>query len=130
MECDREIDFGQFHTYTWAKEFCPINDPVPNLGMAVAVAEELEAKGMRIVPPGRETYDVFVTYNAQLVQDPKDSSRNLVVIRARIFDSKNNNQIWRAGGTIVLGDDQLENLRSARRIVAAMFQKYPPPKKD
>ena len=130
VEWDRGIDFSQVHTYTWAKEFYPINDPVPNLRMAIAVAEELQAKGLRIVPPGRETYDVFVTYNAQIVQDPKDSSRKLVVIRARIFDSKNNNQIWRAGGTIALENDQAENLRSARRIVAAMFQKYPPPKKD
>jgi hypothetical protein len=118
-------DFTQFHTFTWAKPPYPIQDPDASLGMARAVQDELQLKGIRFIPP-EEKFDIFVTYNAKVDPDLQDSSRKLLTLRVRIFDSKNNNVIWRAGGSFVLGNDKQQNRSSARDLLAAMFRKYPP----
>ena len=127
VEWDRKTDFRQFHTYTFAPAPYAIRDPDALMGMALAVSEEIEAKGLRFVAPQQKTYDVFVACNAQIIPDPQDSSRRLVVIAVNIFDSRNN-MIWRAGGNVLLVNDNSENRRNVRRMLAAMFQKYPPPK--
>lgn len=118
-------DFSRFHTYTWATAAYPIQDPDASLGMALAVDEELAAKGVRFVSP-QQKFDVFVTYNAQINPDVQDSSRKGITIKVRIFDSSNNTVIWRAGGYVELGNDRLQNRRNVRAMLAAMFQQYPP----
>lgn len=128
VEWERGTDFSQFHSYTFAKEYFPINDVAANLGMALAVGEELEAKGLRLVAPKQKTYDLFVSYNARIVPDPQDSSRKSIVLRVRIFNSKDNNLIWHAGGSVPLQKDNADNQRNVRQKLAAMFQQYPPSK--
>jgi len=127
VEWDKGTDFRQFHTYTFAPAPYAIRDPNALMGMGLAVSEELEAKGLRFVASQQKTYDVFVAFNAQIIPDPQDSSRRLVVIAVNILDARNN-VIWRAGGNVLLGNDNSENRRNVRRMLAAMFQKYPPPK--
>jgi uncharacterized protein DUF4136 len=118
-------DFSRFRTYTWATAYYPIQDPDASLGMARAVQEELEAKGLQYVAP-QQKFDVFVTYNAIINPDPQDSSRKLITLKVRIFDSRNNTMIWRAGGYVALVNDKVQARRNVRALLAAMFQKYPP----
>jgi hypothetical protein len=125
VEWDKGTDFRQFHTYTFAPAPYAIRDPDALLGMRLAVGEELESKGLRFVASQQKTYDVFVAYNAQILPDPQNSSRRLMVITVNILDSRNN-VIWRAGGNVLLENDNSENRRNVRRMLAAMFQKYPP----
>lgn len=120
------IDFHQFHTFTWAIAAYPIQDPDANLGMAQAVQQELEAKGVRYTEPAQR-FDVFVTYNAKINQDPTDLSRQRITLKLHIFDSRNNNIIWRAGGYVTLGSDKQQNRENARALIAAMLRQYPPP---
>jgi len=121
----RGTDFSQIHTFTWATGAYPINDPDVNLGFAVAVQEELERKNVRYVDP-QQKFDVFVTYNARVSPDPKDSSRNIITVQVRIFDSRNNSVIWRAGGFTTLVKERAENRKNVRELLASIFQKYPP----
>ncbi len=121
----RGTDFSRIHTYTWATAAYPIQDPDASLGMARAVQDELAAKGVQFVDP-QQKFDVFVTYNAKINQDPQDTSRKLITLKVRIFDSRNNTVIWVAGGYIALVNDKLQNRRNVRALLAAMFQKYPP----
>ena len=125
VEWDKGTDFRQIHTYTFAPAPYAIRDRNALIGMGLAVGEELEAKGLRFIPSQQKTYDVFVAYNAQIIPDPHDPSRRLVVIAVDILNSRNN-VIWRAGGNVLLGNDSSENRRNVRRMLAAMFQKYPP----
>lgn len=118
-------DFSRFHTFTWATAAYPIQDPDASLGMAFAVDEELGAKGVTFVDP-QQKFDVFVTYNAQIKPDPMDMSKKSVTVQVRIFDSRNNTVIWRAGGNVALGADKAQNRRNVRALLAAMFQQYPP----
>ena len=118
-------DFTQFRTFTWATGAYPINDADVSLGMANAVQDELAAKGVEFVDPKRK-FDVFVTYNIKVNQDVHDTSRQVIVVALRIFDSKNNNVIWRAGGNVAVVDDQNKNRANVRALVAAMFAQYPP----
>jgi len=127
VEWDHGVDFWHFHTYTFAPAPYAIRDPDVLLGMGLAVGEELEAKGLRFVSSQQKNYDVFVAYNAQILPDPQDSSRRLMVIAVNILDSRNNT-IWRAGGNVTLGNDNAENRRNVRRMLGAMFHKYPPTK--
>lgn len=119
-------DFGQFHTFTWAKPPYPIQDPDANLGMQRAVQEELENRGVLLVDQ-RQKFDLFVTYNAIINPDVQDSSRKVITLKLRIFDSRNNTVIWRAGGYVDLGDDRKQARSKVRALLASMFQKYPPP---
>ena len=118
-------DFSRFHTYTWATAAYPIQDPDASLGMARAVHDELEAKGVQFVDP-QQKFDVFVTYNVIINPDPQDTSRKLITVKLRIFDSRNNTAIWRAGGYVAVVNDKMQNRRNVRALLAAMFQKYPP----
>ena len=118
-------DFSRFHTFTWATGAYPIQDPDASLGMARAVQNELEAKGVQFVDP-QQKFDVFVTYNAKINPDPQDMSRKLITLKVRIFDSRNNTVIWTAGGYVALVNDKVQNRRNVRALLAAMFQKYPP----
>ncbi len=121
----RGTDFSRFRTFTWAKAPYPIQDPDASLGMARAVQEELEAKGMQYVGP-QQKFDAFVSYNAKINPDPQDMSRKTVTLKLLIFDARNNNVIWRAGGYVALVDDKLQNRRNVRDLLANMLQKYPP----
>jgi hypothetical protein len=122
----RGTDFGRFHTFTWATAAYAIQDPDANLGMARAVREELEAKGMQFVAPDQK-FDVFITYNAKINQDPQDLSRELITLNVRIFDSRNHTVIWSAGGYVALGNNKPQNRSNVRGLLAEMFKKYPPP---
>ncbi len=126
VDWDHGTDFSRFHTFTWAKAPYPIQDPDASLGMARAVQDELEAKGVQFVDP-QEKFDVFVTYNAKINPDLQDPSRKLITVKLRIFDSRNNTVIWRAGGYVALVNDKEQNRRNVRALLAAMFEKYPPP---
>lgn len=118
-------DFSRFHTFTWATGAYPIQDPQPSLGMALAVQEELGAKGVQYVGP-QEKFDLFVTYNAVVNPDPQDSSRQIITVKVRIFDARNNTRIWLAGGYVALVSDRAENRRNVRALLAEMFRQYPP----
>ena len=119
-------DFTRFRTFTWAKPPYPIQDPDANLGMQRAVQEELENKGVLLVDQ-RQKFDLFVTYNAVINPDVQDPSRKLITIKLRMFDSRNNTVIWRAGGYVDLGGDRQQARSKVRALVASMFHKYPPP---
>ena len=122
----RGTDFSRFHTYTWATAAYPIQDPDASLGMARAVGGELEAKGVQFVSP-QQKFDIFVTYNVIINPDPQDSSRKLIIVKLRIFDSRNKTVIWRVGGSVAQVNDKMQNRRNVRALLATMFQKYPPP---
>lgn len=121
----RGTDFKSFHSFTWATAVYPIQDPDANLGLGRAVQDELEAKGVHFVS-SQDKFDVFVTYNAKVNQDPANLSRNLLTLNVRIFDAKNNFVVWSAGGHIALGTDKTQNRSKARELLDQMFQKYPP----
>jgi hypothetical protein len=121
----RGTDFSRVHTFTWAKAAYAIQDPDANLGMALAVQDELGAKGVQYVD-SQQKFDVFVTYMAKINQDPQNMSQNILTLNVRIFHSGNNSVIWSAGGYIALGADKIQNRRKARALLAEMFQKYPP----
>ncbi len=126
VEWVRGTDFSRFHTYTWAYAAYPIQDPDANLAMARAVNDELEAKGLQFIPPDTKKFDVFVTYQAKINPDPNDGSRKLISLIVRIFSSANDSVIWRAGGTIALGNDKEQNRKNVRALLAEMFRQYPP----
>ncbi len=119
-------DFSRFHTFTWAKPPYPIQDPDASLRMARVIQEELENKGVLLVDQ-RQKFDLFVAYNAIINPDVQDPSRRLITLKLRIFDSRNNTVIWRAGGYLALLNDKEQNRRQVRALLASMFQKYPPP---
>lgn len=121
----RGTDFSQFRTYTWATPAYPIQDPDANLGMAAAVQEELEGKGLRFVGP-QQKFDVFVTYNAVINPDAQATARKIITIKVRIFDARNNTRIWMAGGYVGLVDDLQQNRQNVRALIAEMFRQYPP----
>ncbi len=121
----RGTDFGQYHTFTWARGAYPIQDPDANLGMARVVQDQLERRGLKFVDP-QQKFDVFVTYNAAIQPDLQNSSRKILALKVRIFDSQNNTVIWRSGGTVTLVEDMEENRRKVRGLLEDMFQKYPP----
>ena len=121
----RGTDFSRFHTFTWATAPYPIQDADASLGMARAVQSELESKGVQFVGP-QQKFDVFVTYNVIINPDVQQPSRKLITVKLRIFDSRNNTVIWRAGGYVAVVDDKLQNRRNVRALLAEMFQKYPP----
>lgn len=121
----RGTDFSRFHGFTWATGVYPIQDPDASLGMARAVQDELQAKGVQFVSP-QQKFDVFVTYVAKINQDPQNLSQNIVTINIRIFDSRNNSVIWSAGGYATLGKDKAHNQSNVRDLLAQMFAKYPP----
>ena len=121
----RGTDFSGFHTFTWATAAYPIQDPDASMGIARAVQDELAAKGMQFVGPEHK-FDVFVTYNAQITPDPQNMSRKGITIKVRIFDSRNNTMIWRAGGYVVLVNDKEQNRNNVRALLASLFQQYPP----
>lgn len=118
-------DFSRFRTFTWATGAYPIQDPDASLGMALAVQQELEAKGVQCVGP-QEKFDVFVTYNVKINPDPQDSSKTIVTVKISIFDSRNDTSIWRAGGYFTATSDKMQNRRNVRALLAEMFQQYPP----
>jgi uncharacterized protein DUF4136 len=118
-------DFSRFHTFTWATGAYPIQDPDASLGMALAVQNELEAKGVQYVGP-QEKFDAFVTYNVKTNPDPQDSSRTIVTVKLSIFDARNNSSVWRAGGYFTATSDKAENRRNVRALLAEMFRQYPP----
>jgi hypothetical protein len=121
----RGTDFSRIHSFTWATAVYPIQDPDVNLGLARAVQDELEAKSVQYVSSDQK-FDVFVTYNAKVNQDPANLSQNLLTLNVRIFDAKNNSVIWSAGGHIALGKDKAQNRSKAHELLVQMFQKYPP----
>lgn len=121
----RGVDFTAFHTFTWAKAYYAIQDPDANLAMAAAAQHELEARGVTYVPDNQK-FDIFVTYNAIVNQDPADSSKKTLTLKVRIFDSRNNNMVWQCGGYINLGNDRQQNRLAARKLLAQIFAKYPP----
>ncbi len=121
----RGTDFKSFHTFTWATAFYPIQDPDANLGLARAVQDKLESKGVQFVS-SQDKFDVFVTYNAKINQDPANLSQNLLTLNVRIFDAKNNSVVWSAGGYIALRSDKTQNRSKARELLDQMFEKYPP----
>ncbi|HYX68034.1 MAG TPA: DUF4136 domain-containing protein [Terriglobales bacterium] len=118
-------DFSRFHTFTWATGAYPIQDPDASLGMAMAVQNELEGKGVQFVGP-QEKFDCFVTYNVKVNPDPQDSSRQIVTVKLSLFDARNNTSVWRAGGYFAAVEDKAENRRNVRALLDAMFQQYPP----
>lgn len=121
----RGTDFAQFHTFTWATAFYPIQDPDANMRMAAAVRDELEAKGVSYVDP-QQKFDVFVTYNAAITQDPQELSHRTLTIKLRIFDARNNTVIWRAGGFTAIVGDQPRDRNNVRALLATIFEHYPP----
>jgi len=121
----RGTDFSRYHSYTWATSVYPIQDPDASMGIASIVQAELQAKEVQFVGP-QQKFDLFVTYNAQINPDPQKPSRKLITVALRIFDSRNNQVIWRAGGNVALVNDKKQNRISVRELIAAMFQKYPP----
>jgi len=121
----RGTDFSHIHSFTWATAVYPIQDPDINLGLARAVQDELEAKSVQYVSSDQK-FDVFVTYNAKVNQDPANLSQNLLTLNVRIFDAKNNSAIWSAGGYIALGKDKAQNRSKAHELLDEMFKKYPP----
>ena len=127
VEWDHAVDFSRFRTYTFAPAAYSIRDRVANADLGLALAEELDGKDLKFVAAESKTYDVFVAYNAQLVSDPQNASRRSVAITVRIFDSRTNNQVWMAGGKVLLGSNDSENYSNVRQILRDMFQKYPPP---
>ena len=118
-------DFSRFHTFTWATGAYPIQDPDASLGMAAAVQNELEGKGVQYVG-AQEKFDCFVTYNVKINPDPQDSSRTIVTVKLSIFDSRNNTAVWRAGGYFTAVSDKAQNRSNVRALLDAMFQQYPP----
>ena len=90
-----------------------------------AARRELEAKGVGYVPDNQK-FDIFVTYNAMVNPDPMNYSKKILTLKIRIFDSRNNNLIWQSGGYIPLGTDRQQNRMSARKLLAQLFEKYPP----
>ncbi len=121
----RGTDFSRFHTFTWATGAYPIQDADASLGMALAVQNQLEGKGLQYVGP-QEKFDVFVTYNVKVNPDPQDSSRTIVTVKLSIFDARNNTSVWRAGGYFTAVQDKAENRRQVRALLEQMFQQYPP----
>jgi hypothetical protein len=118
-------DFSRIHTFTWATGPYPIQDADARLGMARAVQSELESKGVQWVDP-QQKFDIFVTYNALIETDVNDSSRKIISLRLRIFDSSNNNVIWRAGGSVAMVNDVEQNRSNLRALLDSMFEQYPP----
>ncbi|HTK96300.1 MAG TPA: DUF4136 domain-containing protein, partial [Terriglobales bacterium] len=59
-------------------------------------------------------------------QDVHDTSQQVIVVALRIFDSRNNNVIWRAGGNVAVVADKDQNRANVRALLAAMFAQYPP----
>ena len=118
-------DFSRFHTFTCATGAYPIQDPDASLGMALAVQDQLEAKGVQYVGP-QQKFDCFVTYNVKLNPDPQNSSRTIVTVKLSLFDSRNNSSVWRAGGYFTATSDKAENRRQVRALLDQMFQQYPP----
>jgi subtilisin family serine protease len=125
VDWDHSTDFSRLRTFTWATGAYPIQDPQPSLGMARAVQEELQAKGVQFVGP-QQKFDAFVTYDAQVNPDPQDSSRQTITVTVRILDAPNNTVVWRAGGYVALVDDKQQNRSNVRALLATMFQQYLP----
>jgi Domain of unknown function (DUF4136) len=118
-------DFSRFHTFSWATGAYPIQDPDASLGFARAVRDELQQRNVSYVEPNGK-FDLFVTYTARISPDPQTSSRNLITVKVLIFDSRNNNVIWRSGGYVALVQDKQQNRDNVRALLDEMFQKYPP----
>ncbi len=121
----RGTDFSRCHSFTWATGAYPIQDPDASLGMARAIQDELEGKGVKFVSP-QEKFDTFVAYNAIINPDVKDVTKKVITIKVMLFDAKNNNIVWRAGGYVSLVNDRQENIKAVRALLTSMFQKYPP----
>lgn len=121
----RGTDFSQFHTFTWATGAYPIQDPDASLGIASEIHHELAGKGVKSVTP-QDKFDIFVAYTAIINPDVQDASKKVITLKVMIFDARNNNIVWRAGGYVGLVNDRHENVKAVRGLLTSMFQKYPP----
>ncbi len=122
----RGTDFSRFHTFTWATGAYPIEDGEVALKMAYAVQTELEGKGISYVAPS-DKFDCFVTYNLVINPDTQKPGSSIITVQLRLFDSKNNTVVWRAGGYVPLVPNNLpQNRKNVKELVGRMFAKYPP----
>jgi len=122
----RGTDFSRFHTFTWATGQFPIQDAEVDLKMADAVRADLQAKGINYVGPN-DKFDCFVTYNLAINPDPQNTGGNIITVQLRLFDSKNNTVVWRAGGFVPVVPNNLpQNRKNVKAVIAKMFAKYPP----
>ena len=125
VEWVRGTDFERFRTFTWASAAYAVQDPAANFGLARAVQSELEEKMVRFVEP-QDKFDCFVTYNAKVNQDSRNSSQNVLTLNVRVFDSRDNSVVWSAGGYATFNGDKAQNYRNALELLHRMFQRYPP----
>jgi Domain of unknown function (DUF4136) len=122
----RGTDFTRYHTFTWATGQFPIQDAEADLKMGDAVQAELQAKGVNYVDPSQK-FDCFVTYNLVINPDPQNTGGNIITVQLRLFDSKNNTVVWRAGGFVPVVPNNLpQNRKNVKAVIAKMFAKYPP----
>ncbi|MFQ5935323.1 MAG: DUF4136 domain-containing protein [Acidiferrobacterales bacterium] len=139
VDFDANADFTQYKTYAWEKG-TPAADPIAQRRIERAVAEQLEAKGLRETTG---TPDLYVTTHAAVKEKKAYSYVNLGysdpfmekemvetiargTLQVDLLDRKSKRVVWRAEATKTLSDNPERNARLVKKVTAQMFKRFPP----
>lgn len=147
---DHKVDFGKYHTYSWAG--LNVQDPLWKDRVSDAIDKELSAKGWRKVESGGDASLIVVgaTHTEQTIETWYDGGfgggwahrgwwggpglatttidRTPVgTLHVDIFDSNTKKIIWHGSSSDTLTGDPAKNEKKLQKAVANLFKKFPPP---
>jgi len=140
---DRNANFSQYKTYSWAKVEMP--DPLWDQRVKESVDKVLQTKGLREVPTGGDLSLVAVgtTKEKQTLQTFYDGfdgwlwsgfgtatttteTYQVGTMIVDIFDSNTKKLLWRGSASDVLSDKPEKNEKKVEKAVEKMFEHFPP----
>lgn len=141
VDWQRGNDFSKYKTYGWGVGAHPIPDSLWNQRIIDMVDAQLAGKGLQKVSLDQNP-DLIVVYSAGLqqnvsyygyrtgwwmgsetIQQVIENEGTLVV---DLLDPQQRMTVWRGTATDTLSDKSEKNISKAQKMVAKMFQKYPP----
>ena len=148
---DHQIDFGQFHTYSWSRVHT--DNPLWEPRIQRAVDEELQAKGWQRVDSGgqvsitamgavhnQQEYHTFYNnmdgwgwgrfgggfpggYGDATTTVDNERIGTLII---DLYDTGDKQLIWRSVARDTLSDNPEKNEKKLQKAVDKMFKKFPP----
>ena len=151
IDCDRQANFSQYHTYMWQKS------PHPGKGfwdqrIMDAVDQQLQAKGLTKVDANP---DLWVVYSNSIHDQkevvgtgynygtywgwggwggPTTTTYSTWVTKigtlvVELSDAKQHELLWRGSATDTIKDNSEKNIKILDKAVTKLFKDYPPTEK-
>jgi hypothetical protein len=141
VDWQRGNDFSKYKTYGWGVGAHPIPDSLWNQRIIDMVDAQLAGKGLQKVSL-EQNPDLIVVYSAGLQQNVsyygyrtgwwmgsetiQQVVENEGMLVVDLLDPQQRMTVWRGTASDTLSDKSDKNISKAQKMVAKMFQKYPP----